>query len=326
MPLPTRKIIGQAVYGDNTGASGTLLFSPEMLVAYEGVVLLPGPVTVIAGNGGNFEVELATTDAEGYSPDGWVWSVEERWPGGRKFFFELPSGTPILYTSLIPAESIADPYAAHTHTEFGIGTEGPQGPQGPQGADGADGDGVAYYGQLSRQTSGVVPIATQGVYVPIELQGDFDSNDAFGLEQEGPFTLKNVTEEAIFVTAIGSFDASSGNQQVLGGRLAVNGVTIPESECRAATGTVNLGKLMSQWMITLEPGDELGLAAANFSAAANVTVQRAKLVTFTPGRQGDTGETGPQGEQGPVGTVRFDGGTPDTDFSAGVNIDCGGVE
>jgi hypothetical protein len=121
MPLPTRKVVGQAVYGDNTGASGRLRFSPEFLVAYDGVVVLPGAVTVIAGNGGSFEVELATTDAAGYAPADWVWSVEELWPGGRTFLFELPTedGSDLDYTSLIPAESVADPYAAHTHPELG---------------------------------------------------------------------------------------------------------------------------------------------------------------------------------------------------------------
>lgn len=121
MTVPTRKIVGQAIYGDNTGASGRLLFTPEFLVAYDGAVVLPGPVTVIAGNGGHFEVELATTDATGYAPADWVWKVEEQWPGGRSFFFQLETedGSPVSYTSLIPAESVADPYAAHTHPELG---------------------------------------------------------------------------------------------------------------------------------------------------------------------------------------------------------------
>jgi len=34
------------------------------------------------------------------------------------------------------------------------------------------------------------------------------------------------------------------------------------------------------------------------------------------------GQTGPSG---PAGTVVYDGGTPSTDFSAGININCGGV-
>jgi hypothetical protein len=34
---------------------------------------------------------------------------------------------------------------------------------------------------------------------------------------------------------------------------------------------------------------------------------------------------GQAGPSGPVGTVVYDGGTPFTDFSAGININCGGV-
>jgi hypothetical protein len=54
------------------------------------------------------------------------------------------------------------------------------------------------------------------------------------------------------------------------------------------------------------------------------------------GPQGATGNTGPQGPQGPsgvagptgptlAGVVVYDGGEPDTDFSVGLNINCGGV-
>jgi hypothetical protein len=43
------------------------------------------------------------------------------------------------------------------------------------------------------------------------------------------------------------------------------------------------------------------------------------------GPSGVTGAAGPQGPQGPVGAVVYDGGTPSTDFSVGLNINCGGV-
>ena len=43
------------------------------------------------------------------------------------------------------------------------------------------------------------------------------------------------------------------------------------------------------------------------------------------GPSGVTGAAGPQGPQGPVGAVVYDGGRPDTDFSVGLNINCGGV-
>lgn len=119
MSLTTRTIVGEIVYGDGTGGSGTLRFTPEALVAVEGKVILPGPVVVVAGNGGTFEVDLVVTDAEGYNPENWVWKVEESFPGGRTFMFELPSGEePVPYTQLIPATSIADPFAAHEHTQY----------------------------------------------------------------------------------------------------------------------------------------------------------------------------------------------------------------
>jgi len=43
------------------------------------------------------------------------------------------------------------------------------------------------------------------------------------------------------------------------------------------------------------------------------------------GPSGANGSAGPQGPQGPVGAVVYDGGTPTTDFSVGLNINCGGV-
>lgn len=40
---------------------------------------------------------------------------------------------------------------------------------------------------------------------------------------------------------------------------------------------------------------------------------------------GGGGGTGPQGPQGPIGVVVYDGGRANTDFSVGININCGGV-
>lgn len=43
------------------------------------------------------------------------------------------------------------------------------------------------------------------------------------------------------------------------------------------------------------------------------------------GSVGPVGPIGPLGPTGPAGTVVYDGGTPSTDFTVGVNINCGGV-
>lgn len=43
------------------------------------------------------------------------------------------------------------------------------------------------------------------------------------------------------------------------------------------------------------------------------------------GSDGATGPTGPTGVKGDLGTVVYDGGTPYTDFTVGLNMNCGGV-
>lgn len=261
MPLNTRTIVGQAVYGDNTGASGRLLFTPDVPVAYEGALVLPGPVTVIAGNGGSFQVDLATTDTEGYSPPGWVWKVEEQWAGGRVFFFELPTGdgTPVEYTALIPATSIASPYAAHTHPEL---------------------DGFSFYGQLSRTTAGTVVVPAVGVYQSTGLVGTLDSLAVgVGLGVTDTLALRNISGGTLRLAFYASADIEAGNNKVLGIKLARDGVPIDETECRAPTGlATSFAKLVTSWIVEVENGQEIALFVADHTTAETLTVQRARIV------------------------------------------------
>lgn len=114
----TRKIVGKAEFGTTAPASGVILFTPTVLFVYEDTVYLPAPIRVDVGEEGEFEVELLVTDNPNYAPAGWVWRAQEMWTGGRTFTFELTEGPDQLYTELIPATSIADPYAAHIHSEL----------------------------------------------------------------------------------------------------------------------------------------------------------------------------------------------------------------
>jgi hypothetical protein len=70
----------------------------------------------------------------------------------------------------------------------------------------------------------------------------------------------------------------------------------------------------------------------NSSPSKNTWEITATLGPYGPqgpaGPEGPTGPSGPAGQegpQGPIGTVVYDGGTPTTDFSVGLNINCGGV-
>jgi hypothetical protein len=636
----TRKIVGSAIYGDTSGASGSISFTPQTILAFNGEVILPAPITarVVAGA---FEVELAVTDEAGYQPSGWVWQASEQWVGGRTFFFELAEGdlSPILYTSLVPATSLANPYAAHTHPEllvtgpkgdtgeltvgtvtpvnpdvspavtnsgtstdavldfdlpraatftvgtvtpldpdqspdvtltttdgdvtvdfdlpraaaitlgtvtpvapdvapdvaltttngdvsvdfdlpraptfsvgvvttgapsssasvtdvgtdgdivldfdipagekgdtgdtgstgtiavgtvtpvgpdqspdvtnsgtstaavfdfdlpraptFGVGTvttvspaspadvtdvgtggdivldfdipEGEKGDQGDAatiavgtvtpvapdvapdvtnsgtsgaavfdfdlprapvftvgtvtpvnpdqnpavtdvGTDGdidldfdlpraptfavgtvttgvpgssatvtdvgTDGDivldfeipegetgGEAFFGQISRQSDGTVTVAATSTFYAIDLAGTVDTANANGVVAGvlEDLALKNDTGETLLFTVIGSCDVTSANNELIGIRLAVDGVPIAATECRAQTGTNNYAKLLSQWMVELAPGEEVSIHIANFSTTQDITVKRAKVVAFTSGRQGDPGVGVPVG-------------------------------
>ena len=193
------------------------------------------------------------------------------------------------------------------------GPQGVAGPTGPTGPAGADGDGTAYYGQISRQTSGTVTVAAQDTYYRVDLSGTVDTTRSFGFIAGTDFALRNNTDTVQRVTVIGSMDAGAGNNQVLGLRLGLNGTSIPESECRAfAASSTNIGKLLSQWTVDVPAGQDVQLFAANHSNTDNITVARAKLVLFTPGRQGEQGLTGPRGVQGEQGIQGPTGATGPT--------------
>jgi hypothetical protein len=172
---------------------------------------------------------------------------------------------------------------------------------GPQGPAGADGDGTAYYGQVASQTSQTFTGLSENVYVPMALS-TFTLGDVFGFEADG-FGLKNVSGLPQLVWAIGTVDSSTGNNRTTGLRLAVDGVGIPLSVCTATTGTQNFAKLMTQFLVEVPDGQTVSLQVANVTGGQDVTVERAKLVLATPGRQGEQGVAGPAGPTGEPGVV-----------------------
>jgi hypothetical protein len=171
----------------------------------------------------------------------------------------------------------------------------------PQGVPGADGDGTAYYGQVASQTSQTFTGLSENVYVPMALT-TFTLGDVFGFEADG-FGLRNVSGLPQLVWAIGTVDSSTGNNRTTGLRLAVDGVGIPLSVCTATTGTQNFAKLMTQFLVEVPDGQTVSLQVANVTGGQDVTVERAKLVLATPGRQGEQGVAGPAGATGEPGVV-----------------------
>ena len=136
-------------------------------------------------------------------------------------------------------------------------------------------------GQISRTTAGTVTITTAGTYVTTGLSGDFDTSTANGFVQSvsDEFGVKNNTDVTRVMRVYGSADARGGNNQIHGIKLALNGTPIDQTECRAFTGSSNQeAKLVTSWVIRMEPDDEVTLFIANISTTDNIEIRRGRIV------------------------------------------------
>ena len=142
---------------------------------------------------------------------------------------------------------------------------------------------IPYFGQMSSQTQQTVDIITAGVYVPMNINGTFDTTNSQGTSAPttGTFGIKNTSGKTLRFMVIATADVQLGNNRTAGLRLAINGVALPETTCQATTGNNNLAKLMTQWMVNLANGDEVTYLLADISSNADITVDRAKIVAFT---------------------------------------------
>ena len=138
-------------------------------------------------------------------------------------------------------------------------------------------------GQVSKMDAGTIDISTQGVYVSTGLTGTFDSATASGmtLGTTDTFAVKNTSGATKLMQVYGSIDAKTvtGNNKILGIKLAKNGTAIDQTECRAFTGSgAEEAKLVTNWIISMAANDEVALFIANQSGTENITLGRARLV------------------------------------------------
>ena len=138
-------------------------------------------------------------------------------------------------------------------------------------------------GQVSKMDAGTIVIATQSVYVTTGLTGTFDSTTANGmtLGTTDTFAVKNTSGATKLMQIYGSIDAKtvSGNNKILGIKLAKNGSAIDQTECRAFTSFGGQeAKLVTNWMISMAANDEVALFIANHSDDLDITLGRARLV------------------------------------------------
>ena len=143
--------------------------------------------------------------------------------------------------------------------------------------------GSVVRGQVSKMDAGTIVIATQSVYVSTGLTGTFDTATATGmtLGTVDAFAVKNTSGTTRLMQIYGSIDAKtvSGNNKILGVKLAKNGSAIDQTECRAFTGSGGQeAKLVTNWIISMAAGDEVALFIANQSDDLDITLGRARLV------------------------------------------------
>lgn len=138
-----------------------------------------------------------------------------------------------------------------------------------------------FYGQVSRTTPGTVTIPVAGQYVTTGLTGNLNGqSNGVALAVSDPNGVRNVSGERLLMRVYGSADIQSGNNHVVGLKLALNGVPVDDTECRAHTGigAANFAKTITQWMVPMEPDDEVSLFIADFTSEGTATVQRCRLV------------------------------------------------
>ncbi len=138
-------------------------------------------------------------------------------------------------------------------------------------------------GQISKMTTGTVNITTQSVYVSTGLTATLDTTTDNGLVlgTTDAFGLKSTIPSTKLLRFYGSIDArtTSGNNKILGVKLALNGVAIDATECRAYTGGSNEeAKLVTSWMIEMDEDDEVSLFMANHSSDVDIDFRRGRLV------------------------------------------------
>lgn len=185
---------------------------------------------------------------------------------------------------------------------------GPQGPEGPQGEAG----GTAYYGQISRTTTGTVSITTAGVFQPLNLTATLDSEaNGIGVGTATPFAVKNITSESMLLNINGFVNFISFNSDVVAIKLALNGVPIDVTKCIGQPNNSpfqnGFETAISDWMIELAPNDEVALYITSLTQAGSITIRTARMVAYTVGREGDVGSQGSQGPQGVQGPQGEDG-------------------
>ncbi|WP_328895778.1 phage tail protein [Streptomyces sp. NBC_00236] len=138
--IPTVTVTARYMTPDGRPMSGTVEFRPPALLTHaEEDLFLGGPTRVTLDSEGRFSVVLPATDAPGWNPLAWTYTVTEKLAGlargGRVYQIALAAAVPAVdLADIAPADPGTPQYVAVPGPPGPAGELGPQGPAGPAGA------------------------------------------------------------------------------------------------------------------------------------------------------------------------------------------------
>lgn len=120
-------VYGRYTYLNGTPVAGELLFTGKIFAtaADSSTTIVPAPISVRLDPDGQFSIDLPATDDPDILPNGWTYTVTERFPAGRQFDIEVPvaaKDTGIDLSILAPVTPASgDPTAFVTLAAYSVG-------------------------------------------------------------------------------------------------------------------------------------------------------------------------------------------------------------
>lgn len=135
------------------------------------------------------------------------------------------------------------------------------------------------YGQVAKITSGTIEIAEAEAYQSTGLEATLVApTSGVAVGTTDTFAVKNTSGKARVFRIQASTDVSTAATNAVGIRLALNGVSIPSSECRGWAIVDRTVKLNTTFLVTMQPNDEVALFITNVSGTGDITFLRGRIV------------------------------------------------
>ena len=147
-----------------------------------------------------------------------------------------------------------------------------------------NGASAHFYGQVGKITSGTITIAAANTYQSTGLTATLVAPTlGVSLGTTNTFAVKNTSGKTRVFQIVASMDCSTAATNVVGIQLALNGVDILESNCRAWAVIGQTAKLVTTFLVEMANNDEVSLRVANHTGTGTITFLRGRMVATTVG-------------------------------------------